>query len=226
MALATLFAAGVLAANIFVLPAQRRAVSRTTLPKCGPMCFPRCFSPESSPTSREAGLTFHMRARAENGDLLGVVVRDERENKNDPGKKSEGTRKRSTRLLRSGAKSRSEGGRAQMDLHDGQIMTQQAEKPSAQFIAFHSPIPSTWATSRRKAGKREPRIGEFPERASFTEQGQRLLHQECGWDRVRNPSALFDANLFLALCIPCCRLSWPSANDARGPHEPPVSPAS
>ena len=47
-----------------------------------------------------------------------------------------------------------------MDLHNGQILKQEAEKPSAQFIAFNT-YSFDMGDFSAKTGNREPRIGEL-----------------------------------------------------------------
>ena len=51
-------------------------------------------------------------------------------------------------------------GRAQMDLHDGQILNQQTDKPGTQFISF-STYSFDMGDFSAKGGKREPRLGEL-----------------------------------------------------------------
>ena len=48
-----------------------------------------------------------------------------------------------------------------MDLHDGQILRQEAGKPSAQFIAYDT-YSFDMGDFSAKTGTREPRIGELP----------------------------------------------------------------
>ena len=76
--LGTMVFAAVLTANLFVLPPSERLfndyISQIKADVLSQVLQPGEF------TDLERGLTFHMRARdPENSDLLGVVVRDERE---------------------------------------------------------------------------------------------------------------------------------------------------
>ena len=116
--------AGVLFANLFVLPPSERLfndyISQIKADVLSQVLQPGEFS------DLERGLTFHMRARdPENSDLLGVVVRDERD--------AEST----NTVVAERGQVWTDGGRAQMDLHDGQILSQQADKPGAQFISSY-----------------------------------------------------------------------------------------
>ena len=107
----------------------------------------------------EPGLTFHMRARGENGDLLGVVVHDERENKNDPGKKSEGSKKTINTIVAERGQVSAEGGRAQMTLYDGQVITQKEDEANVHFVDFKS-YTFDMGDFTAKSGKREAKTEE------------------------------------------------------------------
>jgi lipopolysaccharide export system permease protein len=74
----------------------------------------------------EQGLTIHIRDKARNGDLLGVVVHDERDSK------------MTTTVVAERGQVSAEGGRAVMDLQDGQIVRRTNGKTDAQIIAFNS----------------------------------------------------------------------------------------
>ena len=77
--LATIVAVGVLIANLFVTPASMRAlrgfITQVRADLISQVLQPGRFS------SPETGLTFHIRDRALNGDLLGLLVHDERDDK-------------------------------------------------------------------------------------------------------------------------------------------------
>jgi lipopolysaccharide export system permease protein len=146
LTLGALVSAAILAANLLVLPPADKLfndyISQIRADVVSQVLQPGEF------TDLESGLTFHMRARAENGDLLGVVVRDERD------KSAINT------IVAERGKVWSDGGRNQMDLYDGQIVRQQMEKPNAQFIAFAS-YSFDLGDFSAKAGKREQKIGEL-----------------------------------------------------------------
>jgi lipopolysaccharide export system permease protein len=149
LTLGSIIFATILAANIYVLPPAEKLLN-DYISEIRADVLSQVLQPgEFTDMPGEAGLTFHMRAKAENGDLLGVVVRDERD------KTSINT------IVAERGEIWSDGGRAQMDLHDGQILRQQADKPSAQFIAFDS-YSFDMGDFSAKTGKREPRIGEIP----------------------------------------------------------------
>ncbi len=165
-------------------------------PEQGPTCSPRCFGqrvhrPRSWPR-------FSYARKGRNGDLLGVVVRDERD------KTTINT------IVAERGQIWSDSGRAQMDLHDGEIVRRQAKVTLMcnRSISIH--IPSIWATSA-KAGKREPRVGEL----SMSE----LLHMDKESDYYkRNGAAItsdihqaaFHAALFLGICVARgCLSGWP-----------------
>ena len=77
MTLGTIVFAAVLAANLYVLPPAEKLVNDYTS-QIRADVLSQVLQPGEF-TDLEGGLTFHMRAKAENGDLLGVVVRDERD---------------------------------------------------------------------------------------------------------------------------------------------------
>jgi lipopolysaccharide export system permease protein len=79
LALATLVSIAILLANLFLTPASMRAlrsfVTQVRADLISQVLQPGRFS------SPETGLTFHIRDRSLNGDLLGLLVHDERDNK-------------------------------------------------------------------------------------------------------------------------------------------------
>ena len=121
-ALAVVVSVGVLAANIFVIPKAARLlteyVSKVRADLLSQVMQPGEF------TDLEPGLTFHMRDKGKDGELLGVVVRDER----DP--------KMATTVVADSGQVLAEGRRSSMELYDGQILRQEAGKPDVQIIAF------------------------------------------------------------------------------------------
>jgi lipopolysaccharide export system permease protein len=79
LALASLVSIGILIANVFLTPASMRAlrefVTQVRADLISQVLLPGRFS------SPESGLTFHIRDRSLNGDLLGLLVHDERDDK-------------------------------------------------------------------------------------------------------------------------------------------------
>lgn len=79
LALASLVTIGILVANLFLTPASMRAlrdfVTQVRADLISQVLQPGRFS------SPESGLTFHIRDRGLNGDLLGLLVHDERDEK-------------------------------------------------------------------------------------------------------------------------------------------------
>lgn len=145
--LGTIVSFAVFAANLYVLPPSAKLlndlVSQVRADLLSQVLQPGEFS------DLEPGLTFHMRERAENGDLLGVVVHDERD------KTTINT------VIAERGEVWSDGGRAQMDLHNGQILRRDADKPNVQFIAFDT-YSFDMGDFSAKRGKREPRVQELP----------------------------------------------------------------
>ncbi|MBT3069844.1 LPS export ABC transporter permease LptF [Rhodomicrobium sp. Az07] len=141
----------VLTANLFVLPKAARllgdTVSQVRADVLSQVLQPGEFS------DFEPGLTFHMRAKSDDGELLGVVVRDER----DP--------KSVTTVIAERGQIIQDGGRASMILHEGKIIRQQAEKTSAQVVDFTSYAFDIGDFSEKKGPReRKPRerdIGEL-----------------------------------------------------------------
>jgi len=120
--LAVVVSVSVLAANIFVIPKAARLlneyVSKVRADLLSQVMQPGEF------TDLEPGLTFHMRDKGKEGDLLGVVVRDER----DP--------KMATTVVADRGQVLADGRRSSMELYDGQILRQEAGKQDVQIIAF------------------------------------------------------------------------------------------
>jgi len=79
LAMAALVTLGILVANLFLTPASMRAlrdfVTQVRADLISQVLEPGRFS------SPESGLTFHIRDRSLNGDLLGLLVHDERDDK-------------------------------------------------------------------------------------------------------------------------------------------------
>ena len=79
LALASVVSIGILLANLFLTPASMRAlrdfVTQVRADLISQVLQPGRFS------SPESGLTFHIRDRGLNGDLLGLLVHDERDDK-------------------------------------------------------------------------------------------------------------------------------------------------
>jgi lipopolysaccharide export system permease protein len=143
--LGTLVAAAIFAANLFVLPNAARLlgdyVSQVRADFLSQVVQPGKF-PELEP-----GLTIHMRDKAQNGDLLGVVVHDERD------------KKTSSTIIAERGEVISEGGRAEMDLYDGQILRQQEDSSKVQFVVFKT-YSFDMGDFTAKAGPREPKVQE------------------------------------------------------------------
>jgi lipopolysaccharide export system permease protein len=144
--LGTIVAISIFAANLFVLPKAAKLladyVSQVRADLLSQVLQPGEFS------DLEPGLTFHMRNKAENGDLLGVVVHDER----DP--------KTVNTIVADRGQISNDGGRAQMDLFDGQILRKQEEKETVQFVNFKT-YSFDMGDFTAKAGQREPRVQEL-----------------------------------------------------------------
>ncbi len=143
--LAVIVSLGVLCANIFALPPAARLlndyVSQVRADLLSTVLQPGEFS------DLEPGLTIHMRDKAENGDLVGVVVHDERD------------KKVINTIVAERGEVRTDGGRTEMDLYDGQILRQQAEKTNVQFINFKT-YSFDMGDFSSKAGQRERRNEE------------------------------------------------------------------
>jgi lipopolysaccharide export system permease protein len=120
--LALIVSVAILIANLFVLPKSARllgdyvSLARTDL--LSQVLQPGEFS------DFERGLTIHIRDKAKNGDLLGVLVHDERDEK------------ATTTVVAERGEVASSGNRAAMELQDGQILRQQAGKPDVQIVVF------------------------------------------------------------------------------------------
>jgi lipopolysaccharide export system permease protein len=144
-ALGTLAAAAIFAANLFVLPGAARLlgdyVSQVRADLLSQVLQPGEFS------DLESGLTIHVRDKGQNGELLGVVVHDERD------------KKTSNTIVAERGEVITEGGRAEMDLYEGQILRQQEEKANVQFVVFKTYAFDMGDFSAR-AGQREPKVQE------------------------------------------------------------------
>ncbi len=123
-ALALIVTIGIFGANLFVLPPAAQLlgdyVSQVRADLLSQVLQPGEFS------DMEPGLTIHIRDKAQNGDLLGVIVNDER----DP--------KMITTVVSEHGQVTSDGTRAVMDLYDGQILRQPADKADVRFVLFKS----------------------------------------------------------------------------------------
>ena len=120
LTLGSIVSGAIFAANLYVLPPADKLfndyISQIRADVLSQVLQPGEF------TDLKSGLTFHMRERAPNGDLLGVVVGDERD------KAAINT------VIAERGEVWSDGGRVQMDLRDGQILMQSLDKPNAQFV--------------------------------------------------------------------------------------------
>jgi lipopolysaccharide export system permease protein len=143
--LGTLVAAAIFAANLFVLPGAARLlgdyVSQVRADLLSQVLQPGEFS------DLESGLTIHVRDKGQNGELLGVVVHDERD------------KKMSNTIVAERGEVITEGGRAEMDLYEGQILRQQEEKANVQFVVFKTYAFDMGDFSAR-AGQRELKVQE------------------------------------------------------------------
>ena len=79
LALASLVTITILLANLFITPASMRAL-RSFITQVRADLISQVLQPGRF-SSPETGLTFHIRDRSPNGDLLGLLVHDERDNK-------------------------------------------------------------------------------------------------------------------------------------------------
>ena len=79
LALASVVAIAILLANLFVTPASMRAL-RSFITQVRADLISQVLQPGRF-SSPENGLTFHIRDRSLNGDLLGLLVHDERDDK-------------------------------------------------------------------------------------------------------------------------------------------------
>jgi len=78
LALASIVSVAILLANLFLTPASMRSL-RTFITQVRADLISQVLQPGRF-SSPESGLTFHIRDRSLNGDLLGLLVHDEREN--------------------------------------------------------------------------------------------------------------------------------------------------
>ncbi len=150
--LAIIVSVSVLAANIYVIPRAARLlsdyVSQVRADLLSQVMQPGEF------TDLEPGLTFHMRDKGKQGELLGVVVRDER----DP--------KMATTVVADRGQVLAESGRSSMELYDGQILRQEAGKQETQIVAFKTYAFDIADMSPKQAGPgelgpRERNIGDL-----------------------------------------------------------------
>jgi lipopolysaccharide export system permease protein len=156
--LGTIVAAGVLAANLFILPPAASLlqdyVSQVRADVLSQVLQPGEFS------DLEPGLTINIRTKADNGDLIGVVMHDARD------------RKSITTIIAERGIVSNDNGRAQMDLYDGQILRKPEDRETVQFIDFRT-YSFDLGDFGAKNGRREPRPQEltleellFPDRES------------------------------------------------------------
>jgi lipopolysaccharide export system permease protein len=122
LALAIIVASCVFCANLFVLP-RASILLDELLTKVRTDVLSQVLKPGDF-SDLEKGLTVHIRDKAANGDLLGVIVHDER----DP--------KSTTTVVADRGEIQTEGSRAVMLLHDGQIVRQTDGKTDAQIIVY------------------------------------------------------------------------------------------
>ncbi len=160
--LSAIVAAGVMAGSIFVLPKAARLLAEFTTQVRADVLSQVLRPGEFN--DLEPGLTFHMRDKGKDGELIGVAVRDER----DP--------KTTTTVIAERGAIVQDGGRASMELYDGQILRQDAGKEDTRIVTF-----TTYAfdigdlsakQGAREARPRERDIGEllFPDKSSPTYQ--------------------------------------------------------
>lgn len=120
--LAFIVSASVMAASIFALPKAARLLAEYSMQVRADL-LSQVLQPGDFP-DLEKGLTFHMRDKGKDGELLGVIVHDER----DP--------KMTTTVIADRGVIVIEGGQTNMELHDGQILRQEAEKEEVQIVNF------------------------------------------------------------------------------------------
>jgi lipopolysaccharide export system permease protein len=156
--LGTIVAMAILAANFFILPPAARLlqdyISQVRADLLSQVLQPGEFS------ELEQGLTINVRDKADNGDLLGVVLHDERDR-----------RTINTIVAEKGVVS-SVDGRAQMDLYDGQILREREGRESIEFVNFKT-YSFDMSDFAAKSGTRELRPQEvgvsellFPDKES------------------------------------------------------------
>ncbi|MFZ1107209.1 MAG: LptF/LptG family permease [Rhodomicrobium sp.] len=143
--LAVLVFLGVMAGSLFVMPRAARLLADLTAQiradVLSQVLRPGAFS------ELEPGLTFHMRNKSQDGELLGVVVRDER----DPNM--------TTTVIGERGVVVKDGERATMKLFDGQILRQEAGKQETQIVAYAT-YAFDLADLSPKQGPRDPRPRE------------------------------------------------------------------
>ena len=121
-ALAVVVSGSVLATNIYVIPRAARLLSEYVAQVRADL-LSQVMQPGSF-SDLEPGLTFHMRDKGKEGELLGVVVRDQR----DPNM--------ATTVVAERGQVLTEGGHSSMELYDGQILRQEAGKEDVQIVVF------------------------------------------------------------------------------------------
>ncbi len=121
-ALAVVVSGSVLATNIYVIPRSARLLSEYVAQVRADL-LSQVMQPGSF-SDLEPGLTFHMRDKGKEGELLGVVVRDQR----DPNM--------ATTVVAERGQVLTEGGHSSMELYDGQILRQEAGKEDVQIVVF------------------------------------------------------------------------------------------
>lgn len=126
MALAAVVSISVLLANCFLLPRATRLlgdyVSQVRTDILSQVLQPGEFS------DLEKGLTIHIRDKGPNGELLGVMVHDERDSKI------------ATTVIADRGEIAADGKRSVMELEDGQILRQPGDKKESQIVVFKSYI--------------------------------------------------------------------------------------
>ena len=114
----------VLMANLYALPYAARLlgdyVSQVHTDTLSQVMQPGEFS------DLEKGLTFHIRDRGPNGEMLGVLVHDERDSK------------MITTIVADSGEIAAENGRSVMTLHNGQIIRKPVDKAEARIVVFES----------------------------------------------------------------------------------------
>jgi lipopolysaccharide export system permease protein len=159
LVLSAIVTAAVMWGSVFVLPKSARLLTDFTMQVradvLSQVLRPGQFS------DLERGLTFHMRDKGKAGELLGVVVRDER----DP--------KTATTVIAERGVILQEGGRASMELYEGQILRQDAGRQDAQIVTFTTYAFDIGDLTLKQGGAREARprerdIGDllFPDSSS------------------------------------------------------------
>jgi lipopolysaccharide export system permease protein len=179
LVLSILVAAFVLGANLFLLPKAQRLLD-DLLTEVHTDVLSQVMQPGDF-QDLEKGLTVHIRDKAENGDLLGVVVHDER----DP--------KATTTVVAERGEVENADGRPIMVLHDGQIIRETTGKTDARIIVYTSYIFDISDLSP-KEGPREPK----PREMSLGE----LLHPDVNSDFYKQNEAKIRSEIHDRLSTP------------------------